>query len=298
MTIHRLIAVSSLTVIGLFFAAPSYALTMADCSSKYQAAKSAGTLNGMTWNQFRKAECAAATDTGTTGSTTKPAQAPANTTTQAPAGAATGANPSKGLTTAQCSAKYQAAKTAGTLNGMKWNDFRKAQCGPGATAAAAQPTGNQATGNQATGKSPNTAAASPKAAASPSANAGGKGLSMADCSAKYQAAKSAGTLNGQKWNDFRKAKCGANAADDETVPSSDEANYSGEPAAPTATAPSGVRFPSSISPKYANESAGKARMQTCLDQYYADKDSNSLGGMKWIQKGGGYYSLCNAKLKG
>ena len=39
-------------------------------------------------------------------------------------------------------------------------------------------------------------------------------------------------------------------------------------------------------------------MHTCLDQYYANKDSDALGGLRWIQKGGGYYSLCNAKLKG
>jgi hypothetical protein len=29
------------------------------------------------------------------------------------------------LTMKECSAKYQAAKTAGTLSGQKWNDFRK-----------------------------------------------------------------------------------------------------------------------------------------------------------------------------
>ena len=33
------------------------------------------------------------------------------------------------LTMTECSAKYKAAKTDGSLNGMKWNDFRKAQCG-------------------------------------------------------------------------------------------------------------------------------------------------------------------------
>ncbi|NKW09655.1 hypothetical protein HGG76_08590 [Ochrobactrum tritici] len=37
----------------------------------------------------------------------------------------------------ECSAKYQAAKDAGTLGGMKWNDFRKAQCGANAAAAPA-----------------------------------------------------------------------------------------------------------------------------------------------------------------
>ncbi len=40
------------------------------------------------------------------------------------------------LTMTECSAKYKAAKDAGTLNGMKWNDFRKAQCGSDAAAPA------------------------------------------------------------------------------------------------------------------------------------------------------------------
>jgi hypothetical protein len=48
--------------------------------------------------------------------------------------------PAKALTAQECSAKYQAAKSAGALNGQKWNDFRKAQCGAGATAAAPAPT--------------------------------------------------------------------------------------------------------------------------------------------------------------
>ena len=45
--------------------------------------------------------------------------------------------PAQALTTQECSAKYQAAKSAGTLNGQKWNDFRKAQCGADATPVAA-----------------------------------------------------------------------------------------------------------------------------------------------------------------
>lgn len=36
----------------------------------------------------------------------------------------------------ECSAKYKAAQAAGSLNGMKWNDFLKAQCG---TDTAAKP---------------------------------------------------------------------------------------------------------------------------------------------------------------
>src|SRR5262249_32835687 len=44
------------------------------------------------------------------------------------------------------------------------------------------------------------------AAASPA-----QALTSQECSAKYQAAKKDGTLGGQKWNDFRKAQCGADA---------------------------------------------------------------------------------------
>lgn len=44
-------------------------------------------------------------------------------------------SPAQALTPQECSAKYQAAKTAGTLGDQKWNDFRKAQCGSEAAAA-------------------------------------------------------------------------------------------------------------------------------------------------------------------
>ena len=57
-------------------------------------------------------------------------------------------------------------------------------------------------------------------------------------------------------------------------------------------------FPSAVAQKYSTESAGKARLHTCLDQYRANKASNGNGGLKWIQKGGGYYSECNKRLKG
>src|SRR3954465_1072044 len=38
------------------------------------------------------------------------------------------------LTMKECSAKYKAAQDSGALKGMKWNDFRKAECGTGASA--------------------------------------------------------------------------------------------------------------------------------------------------------------------
>ena len=174
----------------------------------------------------------------------------------------------------ECSAKYQAAKTAGTLNGMKWNEFRKTECGAEATAA-------------------------PAPAAAPLPTPTAHGLSMRECSAKYQAAKTAGTLNGMKWNEFRKSQCGAEAT---AAPAS-------TPAAAPAPLPSPTRsaapvaignavFPSGIDPKYSSQSAGKARMETCLDQYRVNKANNANGGLKWIERGGGYYSECNRRLKG
>jgi hypothetical protein len=134
-------------------------------------------------------------------------------------------------------------------------------------------------------------------------------LTTQECSAKYQAAKAAGTLGGQKWNDFRKAQCGADAvATPAAAPAAPAApkevkKETKKEAAPTATAapaaPAGPAvFPSAVDAKYSKETAGKARMHTCVDQYNANKATNGNGGLKWIQKGGGYYSECTKKLKG
>jgi hypothetical protein len=137
-------------------------------------------------------------------------------------------------------------------------------------------------------------------------------LTAQECSAKYQAAKTAGTLGSQKWNDFRKAQCGADATAAPTAAAPAAAAPAAEPkeaakkeskkeakeaAAPAAPAGPAV-YPNAVDSKYSKETAGKARMHTCLDQYNANKAGNGNGGMKWIQKGGGYYSECSKKLKG
>jgi hypothetical protein len=139
-------------------------------------------------------------------------------------------------------------------------------------------------------------------------------LTAQECSAKYQAAKSAGTLGGQKWNDFRKAQCGADATAAPTAAapaaaapapaaepkeaakkaSKKEAKEAAVPAAPSGPA----TYPNAVDAKYSKETATKQRFQTCLDQYNANKAGNANGGLKWIQKGGGYYSECNKRLKG
>ena len=146
-------------------------------------------------------------------------------------------------------------------------------------------------------------------------------LSVKDCSAKYAAAKADGSAIGKSWKDFRKVECAAEAVPASTAkpaaktaePSTaNETKPAATAAAPekTATAPAGTTakvakaaaaggvFPKAIATAYAQESAGKARLHTCLDQYRANKAANANGGLKWIQKGGGYYSECNKQLKG
>ena len=127
-------------------------------------------------------------------------------------------------------------------------------------------------------------------------------LTMQECSAKYKAAQTAGTLKGQKWNDFRKAECGS-----DTSPAPAAAPAAAQPSAPMATpaakpsaapvATGNAVFPTAVSTKYSKETEGKARMHTCLDQYNANKATNGNGSLKWIMKGGGYYSECNKRLK-
>lgn len=146
-------------------------------------------------------------------------------------------------------------------------------------------------------------------------------LTMKECSVKYQEARKANTLKGQKWNDFRKAQCGdddaseADAASAVTEPAA-PATPAAAPAAPArpatastapatparpAAAPAGraraAVFPRAVSEKYSSESPGKARLKTCADQYNANKERNANGDLKWIEKGGGYWSQCNTKLK-
>jgi hypothetical protein len=137
-------------------------------------------------------------------------------------------------------------------------------------------------------------------------------LTLKECSEKYRAAQAAGAKD-LKWNDFRKTQCGstasaapAGAAPGTAAPAAPTAQAAPKraerPARPTTTtgvgSPGDAVFPPAVSPKYSKDTAGKARRETCLDQYNANKATNRNGGLNWIQKGGGYYSECNKRLKG
>jgi hypothetical protein len=114
------------------------------------------------------------------------------------------------------------------------------------------------------------AAATPSSPVSAEVTRGEK--TVPGCALKYMAAELAGKLKGRKWKEFRQEECGAS-----TVL---------------------VVFPSAVAPKYSTEAPDKARMLTCADQFSANKASNGNGGMKWIEKSGGYYSECAVRLKG
>lgn len=132
-------------------------------------------------------------------------------------------------------------------------------------------------------------------------------LTLQECSTKYQAAKTANKLGGKSWNDFRKAECQDDDADDNAAAAAvkEEAKPAPKagatPAALPANAPkagaSKAVFPRAVDKKYGSEKPGQARLKTCADQYNANKAKNANGELRWIQAGGGYWSECNKKLK-
>src|ERR1700755_2605464 len=109
-------------------------------------------------------------------------------------------------------------------------------------------------------------------------------LTLKECSEKYRAAQAAGTAKGLKWNDFRKTECGSTASAAPTptpgaaapTAAPGASTPSAQPAAPkraeraprpaTTTgvgSPGDAAFPTAVSPKYSNETPGRARMHTC-----------------------------------
>ena len=123
-----------------------------------------------------------------------------------------------------------------------------------------------------------TASPAPAPSAAPTAGATQEGTAMKSaistpaCSVKFLEAKVSGKLNGKKWTEFRREICGEH----ETT----------------------AVFPTAIAPKYASEKdPDKARTKTCADQFTANKASNANGGLKWVEKDGGYYAECINRLK-
>lgn len=128
-----------------------------------------------------------------------------------------------------------------------------------------------------------------------------KNKTKKECEAEWKAAETAKTTGGKKHADFVAACRQETAAAPAAAPAEPAPKPTAKKKEPPMAAPAAVGnavFPSAVSPKYSKESAGKARMHTCRDQYNENKANNANGGLKWIQKGGGYYSECNKHLKG
>jgi hypothetical protein len=124
------------------------------------------------------------------------------------------------------------------------------------------------------------AAPAPSGAPSPAPAAGAtqegtamkSAISTPACYVKFLETKVAGKLNGKKWTDYRRDVCGEH----ETT----------------------AVFPTAIGSKYASEKdPDKARTKTCADQFTANKATNGNGGLKWVEKDGGYYAECINRLK-
>ena len=148
------------------------------CSTKFKAAKAAGTPEGaMKWTDFMKSQCAA--DANATDATAAaPAAAPAKAKTMAPA--TTVATPS-GSFMQNCSASWKDMKSAGTVPaGMDWKGFIASKCIVPASIAAPAPTDSAAAGE----------------------------TFMQKCSASWKALKDAGTVPaGMDWKKFIASKC-------------------------------------------------------------------------------------------
>jgi hypothetical protein len=170
-----------------------------------------------------------------------------------------------------CSGKYQDAKAAGTLNGESWPQFYS-KC-------AAE-----------------TKANAPAAAPTPPATAVVPPLAPAPVVAAPPSPPPAPVVEAPP--PPAPAPVVAAPAPPPVNPLKKPATKPMTPAAASAATPSTAVFPTSIAPAYANEKPGKARMKTCDDQYKANKATNANGGLKWIEKGGGYWSECNKRLKG
>jgi hypothetical protein len=125
--------------------------------------------------------------------------------------------------------------------------------------------------------------------------------SMKACGEKWQAAKAANATNGATWSKFLvECRAAGTAATATTTAAAAKPASDKPPVEKTATATKAGTpvFPAAVSAKFAELGAGRARQKTCSEQYQANKANGGNGGLRWLEKGGGYWSLCNKKLKG
>ncbi|MDN5927949.1 MAG: hypothetical protein L0I29_12820 [Hyphomicrobiales bacterium] len=181
-----------------------------------------------------------------------------------------------GSVSKECSAQYQAAKKAGTLNGQKWPQYYS-DCAAkmkGGTTAAEDTTAKtkKASKSEASTKK---AEKTEKSTSKKEAKSSGQSTQQV-CSEQYQAAKAAGTLGGKKWPQFY-SDCAAGMKDGGSTA-----------AAETPTKSKTTKTASKSAP-----SDHQTTQQICSGQYQAAKSAGTLGGKKWSQ----FYSDCAADIR-
>ncbi len=130
---------------------------------------------------------------------------------------------------------------------------------------------------------------------------------MKACGDKWRAVREAETQKGVTWPQYlascRAQMAGAAPASPSRETAGDaarraEAGASGaDRAQRSSRSDAGPVFPREVAAKHASERPALARQRTCSDQFKANKASDANAGLKWIEKGGGYWSKCNAHLK-
>jgi hypothetical protein len=125
---------------------------------------------------------------------------------------------------------------------------------------------------------------------------------MKTCGEKWQAAKASGATQGATWPKFL-AECRAGLS--ASAPAAGEKPSANPSSKPVSQPPAiGVKniatlvFPAAVAGKFADLRPGQARQKTCSEQFQANKATGGNGGLRWQEKGGGYWSQCNKKLKG
>ncbi len=182
--------------------------------------------------------------------------------------------PANALGLKDCSDKFTAAKAAGKAGNKTFTDFQKSDCGPDAKPVAA-----------------------PAATTTPAVKPADTKAVTKPADAKPAATKPAETKPAAAAAPAVDAKAAAKAARAEKRKADKAAKDATAKTAVTLPVKEAV-FPSKIADEFKTKKPHKARFASCLAQYKANKATNANGGMKWIQKGGGYYSQCNKKLKG
>jgi ubiquinone biosynthesis protein Coq4 len=191
--------------------------------------------------------------------------------------------------TKECSAQYQAAKKAGTLNGQKWPQFYS-DC---AAKMKTDDSSAEDTSAKSKKKSDDTKEAkAPKdsKAAKETKSAASHQTTQQICSEQYQAAKSANTLGGKKWSQFY-SDCAADIKNDKSDAAETPEEPKAEKAAMTKSAvPSVDKNGKPLTP---GQIAFRQRIHECSVEWQRDKAANRLKGQKWPQ----YWSACNTRLK-